>query len=140
MMADNEQPKSFSFDKNHDAEAQKIIGRYPAGRQASAVIPLLDLAQRQYGGWLPTAAMNHVADILEMPAIRVYEVASFYTMYNLEPVGENYPLPTCMDCLRTGDGRRVSLPLRRWHPHLFESNVQIYALLTDRNRDGRLHG
>jgi NADH-quinone oxidoreductase subunit E len=90
MTADYEQPKTFSFDKNHDAEAQKIIGRYPAGRQASAVIPLLDLAQRQYGGWLPTAAMNHVADILEMPAIRVYEVASFYTMYNLEPVGEKF--------------------------------------------------
>lgn len=89
MIVDHEQPKTFSFDENHGAEARKIIGRYPAGRQASAVIPLLDLAQRQYGGWLPTAAMNHVADMLEMPAIRVYEVASFYTMYNLEPVGEN---------------------------------------------------
>ena len=90
MIVKNEQPKAFSFDESHDAEARKIIGRYPAGRQASAVIPLLDLAQRQHGGWLPTAAMNHVADILEMPAIRVYEVASFYTMYNLEPVGENF--------------------------------------------------
>ena len=90
MAANNEQPKEFSFDKSHDAEARKIIGRYPEGRQASAVIPLLDLAQRQHGGWLPTAAMNHVADVLEMPAIRVYEVASFYTMYNLSPVGENF--------------------------------------------------
>ena len=90
MIVDNQQPKSFSFDENHSAEVRKIIERYPTGRQASAVLPLLDLAQRQHGGWLPTAAMNFVADILEMPAIRVYEVASFYTMYNLEPVGENF--------------------------------------------------
>ena len=89
MTADNQQPEIFGFDEFHSAEASKIVRRYPEGRQASAVMPLLDLAQRQHGGWLPTAAMNHVADILQMPAIRVYEVASFYTMYNLEPIGEN---------------------------------------------------
>ena len=64
------------------------------GRQASAVLPLLDLAQRQHGGWLPRAAMDHVAGVLEMPRIRVYEVATFYTMYNLNPVGR-YRVQVC---------------------------------------------
>ena len=82
MTAHGQQPDTFVFDDTYGAEARKIIARYPEGKQASAVMPLLDLAQRQFGGWLPTAAMNHVADVLEMPAIRVYEVASFYTMYN----------------------------------------------------------
>ncbi|MEE2655155.1 MAG: NADH-quinone oxidoreductase subunit NuoE [Pseudomonadota bacterium] len=84
------QPETFEFDVVNKAEAEKIISRYPEGRQASAVLPLLDLAQRQFGGWLPTAAMDCVAVLLSMPAIRVYEVASFYTMYNLDPVGKNF--------------------------------------------------
>jgi NADH-quinone oxidoreductase subunit E len=79
----------FAFALENQAEARKIIARYPAGRQASAVLPLLDLAQRQAGGWLPRAAMDYVAEVLEMAPIRVYEVATFYTMYNLEPVGEH---------------------------------------------------
>lgn len=90
MSDTSKQPETFSFDAEYAAAAEKIIARYPEGRQASAVMPLLDLAQRQFGGWLPTAAMNHVADVLDMPAIRVYEVASFYTMYNIEPVGEHF--------------------------------------------------
>ena len=84
------QPETFEFELDNKAEADKIISRYPEGRQASAVLPLLDLAQRQFGGWLPTAAMDCVAVLLSMPAIRVYEVASFYTMYNLYPVGKNF--------------------------------------------------
>ncbi len=69
--------------------AKTIIARYPAGRQQSAVMPLLALAQRQNGGWLPKAAMDYVAGMLGMAPVRVYEVASFYTMYNLDPVGKN---------------------------------------------------
>ena len=88
-MTDAIQTDSFEFNKPMLMEANKIIARYPEGRQASAVMPLLDLAQRQNGGWLPRAAMDHVADILGMPKIRVYEVATFYTMYNLQPVGEH---------------------------------------------------
>jgi len=88
-MTETAQPDSFEFNKDILVEANKIIARYPEGRQASAVMPLLDLAQRQNGGWLPRAAMDHVADILGMPKIRVYEVATFYTMYNLQPVGEH---------------------------------------------------
>jgi NADH-quinone oxidoreductase subunit E len=84
------QPKEFSFTPEYLARAEKIIAKYPVGRQASAVIPLLDFAQRQCGNWLPQAAMDYVADFLEMPRIRVYEVASFYTMFNLKPVGRNF--------------------------------------------------
>ncbi len=84
------QPPSFAFSAENQALADKIIAKYPQGRQASAVIPLLDLAQRQSGGWLPQAAMDHVAGLLDMAPIRVYEVASFYTMFNLKPVGTHF--------------------------------------------------
>ncbi len=89
-----DQPASFEFTPETRAAADKIIAKYPGGRQASAVIPLLDLAQRQAGGWLPRAAMDHVAKVLGMAPIRVYEVASFYTMFNLNPVGR-YHVQVC---------------------------------------------
>ena len=85
-----EQPESFEFSPENSSAAERIIGNYPPGRQASAVMPLLDMAQRQSGGWLPLAAMDRVAEILGMPPIRVYEVASFYSMYNLAPVGRHH--------------------------------------------------
>lgn len=88
-MSPPEQPASFAFTPDFRARADVYIAKYPEGRQASAVLPLLDLAQRQHG-WLPRAAMDHVAEMLAMPAIRVYEVASFYTMFNTEPVGEQH--------------------------------------------------
>ncbi len=88
------QPEHFEFTPENLDRAKAHIAKYPAGRQASAVLPLLDLAQRQSGGWLPLAAMHHVADLLEMPRIRVYEVATFYTMLNLRPVGR-YLLQAC---------------------------------------------
>jgi NADH-quinone oxidoreductase E subunit len=82
-----EQPASFEFSPQNWQAAQAYIAKYPEGRQASAVLPLLDLAQRQSGGWLPRAAMDYVARMLGMAPIRVYEVGSFYTMFNLRPVG-----------------------------------------------------
>ena len=88
------QPATFAFDPPNAERAQKIIAKYPPGRQASAVLALLDLAQRQHGGWLPRAAMDHVAGVLDMAPIRVYEVATFYTMLNLKPVGK-YHLQVC---------------------------------------------
>ncbi len=88
------QPEHFEFTPENLERAKAYIAKYPPGRQASAVLPLLDLAQRQSGGWLPLAAMHHVADMLEMPRIRVYEVATFYTMLNLRPVGR-YLLQAC---------------------------------------------
>ena len=86
---DTVQPESFEFTAENLATVRQHIDKYPDGRQASAVMPLLDLAQRQHDGWLPQAAIRHVAKMLEMPVIRVLEVASFYTMYHLEPVGRN---------------------------------------------------
>src|ERR1700731_3229429 len=82
-----EQPASFDFTEENLERAKAHIAKYPAGRQASAVLPLLDLAQRQHGGWLPRAAMDRVAELLEMAPIRLCEVATFYMMFNLRPVG-----------------------------------------------------
>jgi NADH-quinone oxidoreductase subunit E len=87
------QPANFAFTPENRAEADRVIARYPAGRQASAVLPLLYIAQRQVG-WVPRAAMDHIAEILDMAPIRVYEVATFYTMFNLKPVGK-YLLQAC---------------------------------------------
>ena len=81
--------KDFAFTAENADKAKAIVARYPEGRQASAVLALLDLAQRQHGGWLPLAVIDFVADWLRMPRIRVYEVATFYTMFNLEPVGRH---------------------------------------------------
>jgi NADH-quinone oxidoreductase E subunit len=89
-----EQPESFEFTRENLERAQAYIAKYPPGRQASAVLPLLDLAQRQMGGWVPRAAMDYVAGLLGMAPIRVYEVATFYTMFNLRPVGK-YLLQAC---------------------------------------------
>ncbi len=85
-----EQPESFEFTKENFEAAKKVIAKYPAGRQQSAVMPLLELAQQQHQGWLPRAAMDYVASILGMPPMKVYEVATFYTMYNLSPVGKHH--------------------------------------------------
>src|SRR5690606_6265424 len=83
------QPESFAFTEENLAIAQQVIAKYPAGRQQSALMPLLTLAQRQHHNWLPVAAMDYVADMLGIPHMRAYEVATFYTMYNLEPVGQH---------------------------------------------------
>ncbi len=88
----NAGPDSFAFSAENLAAARDIMARYPEGRQASAVLPVLDLAQRQSGGWLPRGAIAAVASLLEMAEIRVYEVATFYSMFNLEPVGRNLVL------------------------------------------------
>ncbi|MDQ2083110.1 NADH-quinone oxidoreductase subunit NuoE [Xanthobacteraceae bacterium Astr-EGSB] len=82
------QPKEFAFTAENLAWAKTQIAKYPDGRQASAVIPLLWKAQEQAGGWLPQKAIEHVAGMLGMADIRVLEVATFYTMFNLEPVGK----------------------------------------------------
>ena len=84
------QPASFAFTPENLAAAKKLMARYPEGRQGSAVIALLDLAQRQHDGWLPKAAMDHVAELLDMAPIRVYEVGTFYSMFNLQPVGRHH--------------------------------------------------
>jgi NADH-quinone oxidoreductase E subunit len=98
-MADFEQPAHFAFDADSAAEIDRIVAKYPPGRQASAVIPALWVVQRQMkrdtgSAWVPLKAMDAVAARLDMAPIRVYEVATFYFMFNMAPVGK-YHLQLC---------------------------------------------
>ena len=85
---------TFEFNKENQKKVNAIIAKYPEGRQKSAVMPLLDLAQRQNNNWISQDVIACISDKLDMPEIKVYEVASFYTMYNLKPVGK-YLLQFC---------------------------------------------
>ncbi|MFO1112423.1 MAG: NAD(P)H-dependent oxidoreductase subunit E [Rhodospirillales bacterium] len=84
----------FAFTEDNLAEARRHIAKYPEGRQASALLPLLHLAQRQNAGFLTLQALDYIADFLQMPPIRVYEVATFYTMFKLQPMGR-YHVEVC---------------------------------------------
>jgi NADH-quinone oxidoreductase subunit E len=86
----DEQPASFAFTPENEALCKKEMAKYPPGRQASAVIALLWRAQKQNGYWLPKPAIELVAHMLDMPYIRALEIATFYTMFNLAPVGRYY--------------------------------------------------
>ncbi|MCA3338678.1 MAG: NAD(P)H-dependent oxidoreductase subunit E, partial [Roseomonas sp.] len=91
----HKEPVSFAFDAESEAKIATILKRYPEGKQASAVIPLLYVAQRQMGrltqsAWVPRVAMDMIADRLSMPPIRVYEVATFYFMFNMKPIGRHH--------------------------------------------------
>ena len=86
----SEQPESFAFSQENLDWAATQIAKYPEGRQASAILPLLWQAQKQGGGWLSEPAIRYVADMLDMPYMRALEVATFYSMFNLSPVGEYF--------------------------------------------------
>lgn len=92
--AEFEQPKSFEFSAENKKKVAEILARYPDDRKQSGSLPILMLAQKQNGNWLPIAAMEVVAKLLEMPFIRVQEVATFYSMYNLTPMGK-YHIQAC---------------------------------------------
>ena len=94
---------SFTFSDKALKEVERIISFYPEGKQKSAVIPVLHLAQQEFGGWLSTPAMDYVASLLNMLPIEVYEVATFYSMYNLKPVGK-YMFEVCQTgpCMLNG--------------------------------------
>jgi NADH-quinone oxidoreductase subunit E len=79
---------SLQFNNEQMTEFKRLVARYPEGKQKSALLPVLHLAQDSFGGWLPTEAMDYVASLLEIEPIEVYEVATFYSMYNLKPVGK----------------------------------------------------
>jgi len=85
-----DQPKKFAFTAENKARIKTILAKYPKDRKASAVLPLLDLAQRQHDNWVPMKAIEEIANILDMAEIRVLEVATFYTMFNLRPVGKYF--------------------------------------------------
>ena len=84
-----EQPKNFDFNSTSLEVAKSIIAKYPKDKQQSAVMALLYIAQKQNSNWIPLAAMKYIGKFLDMPYIKVYEVATFYTMYNLAPVGKH---------------------------------------------------
>jgi NADH-quinone oxidoreductase subunit E len=89
------QPKEFTFNKENLAWAKKQVMKYPEGRQQSAIIPLLWRAQEQHGGWLPEVAIRYVAEFLGMAHIRALEVATFYTMFVLQPCGTKAHIQVC---------------------------------------------
>ena len=116
-----DQPASFDFTPENLAWAEETIAKYPPGKQASAVIPLLWRAQEQHDNWLPEPAMRYVADMLEMAYIRVYEIATFYTMFQLSPVGKKAHVQLCgtTPCMLRGSEALKEVCQRRIHhdPH-----------------------
>ena len=106
----DKQPESFEFTKENKDNAEKILKKYPENRKKSAVMPFLYLAQRQNENWIPLTAMKYIANYLSMPYISVYEVATFYTMYNLAPVGKHFiQVCTTTPCLIRGADKIVKL-------------------------------
>jgi len=89
LAEENLQPKAFEFSASNLTIIESLINKYPMGKKASAILPVLDLAQRQNDNWLSLAAIKVVSEILEMPMVKILEVVTFYTMYNLSPVGKN---------------------------------------------------
>ena len=106
----DQQPEFFEFTKENKDKAEKVLKKYPENRKKSAVMPFLYLAQRQNENWIPLTAMKYIAKLLEMPYIKVYEVATFYTMYNLAPVGKYFvQVCTTSPCLIRGADKVVKI-------------------------------
>ena len=103
-----EQPENFEFSSSSLDMANKIIAKYPKGKQQSAVMALLYIVQKQNDNWIPLVAMKYIAKFLDMPYIKVYEVATFYTMYNLAPVGKYFvQVCTTTPCMIRGANKLV---------------------------------
>ena len=105
-----DQPETFEFNEKSLEIANKVVSNYPEGKQQSAVMALLYIAQRQNNNWIPPSAMKYIAKFLDMPYIKVYEVATFYTMYNLAPVGEYFfQVCTTTPCMLRGAYKLVDV-------------------------------
>lgn len=117
------QPSEFAFNRSFAAQAKTWIGKYPKGREQSAVIPLLMLAQEQEG-WVTKAAIERVADMLDMPLIRVMEVATFYTQFQLAPVGTRAHVQVCgtTPCMLRGSEDLMRVCREKIHPEQFHTN------------------
>ena len=122
------QPETFEFNEKALEVAKKIISNYPNGKQQSAVMALLYIAQRQNNNWIPLAAMKYIAKYLNMPYIKVYEVATFYTMYNLSPVGEYFiQVCTTTPCMLRGAYKLVNI-----------CKNKIYEKESEISKDGKM--
>ena len=114
----DKQPENFSFTKENLTNAEEILKKYPSENKKSAVMPFLYLAQKQNENWIPLAAMKYIANYLSMPYISVYEVATFYTMYNLAPVGKYFiQVCTTTPCLIRGAGAIVKICKEKISPN-----------------------
>ncbi len=118
------QPQSFAFSRAMNGEVKRWLGKYPKDRKQSAVIPLLMLAQEQEG-WVTRAAIEHVAEMLDMPLIRVLEVATFYTQFQLAPVGTRAHIQVCgtTPCMLRGSGELIELCKKKINPEPFHPNA-----------------
>ena len=106
---DDLQPKKFSFDKENLIRAREILKMYPKNFKESSIMPLLSLAQNQNNGWLPKKAIEYVSEFLEIPEIKVLELATFYSMYNLSPVGKfHIEICTTSPCMLRGSDEILS--------------------------------
>ena len=115
----NNQPNEFKFTDENLKFVEKILTKYPEKNKKSAVMPLLYLAQKQNNNWIPLAAMKYIGKLLSMPYISVYEVATFYTMYNLAPVGKHFiQVCTTTPCLIRGADKIVKLCKEKCHKNL----------------------
>jgi NADH-quinone oxidoreductase subunit E len=125
-----EQPSSFEFTPENQSWLAKQIAKYPDGRQASMVVPALWQAQKQNDYWLPQKAIEKVADMLGMPYIRVLEIATFYTMFNLEPVGKFYvQLCGTTPCMLSGSDDLIAVLERRVGPQRHLSADGLFSWL-----------
>ena len=114
----DDQPSEFKFSDENLKKAEDIVKKYPEKNIKSAVMPLLYLAQRQNKNWIPLAAIKYIAKYLSMPYISVYEVATFYTMYNLAPVGKHFiQVCTTTPCLLRGANKIVSICKEKISPN-----------------------
>ena len=114
----SDQPSEFKFTAENLDKAEVILKKYPEKNKKSAVMPLLYLAQKQNDNWIPLAAMKYIANFLSMPYISVYEVATFYTMYNLAPVGKHFvQVCTTTPCLIRGSNKIVKLCKEKISPN-----------------------
>ena len=113
-----EQPDNFKFDSSSLEAAKTIVTKYPKDKQQSAVMALLYIAQKQNDNWIPLAAMKYIGKFLDMPYIKVYEVATFYTMYNLAPVGKHFiQVCTTTPCMIRGAYKLVEVCKEKISPN-----------------------
>ena len=127
-----EQPESFEFTSENEIKIKKIINKYPFNKQASAVMPLLYLAQNQNDNWIPMIAIKKIAKILNMSYIKVYEVATFYSMFNLTPVGKFFiQVCTTTPCLIRGSENIINVCKKKISPNQNELSKNDLASWTE---------
>ena len=127
-----EQTESFEFTSENEIKIKKIINKYPFNKQASAVMPLLYLAQNQNDNWIPMIAIKKIAKILNMSYIKVYEVATFYSMFNLTPVGKFFiQVCTTTPCLIRGSENIINVCKKKISPNQNELSKNDLASWTE---------